>query len=135
MDNQRLGIQGIGQIAVTVRDLDRAIAFYRDTLELPFLFQAPPAMAFFDCGGVRLMLTLPESADGDRYASILYYRVPDIRAAFETLSGRGVRFDGEPHVVAELEDHTLWMAFLRDPDANLLALMTEVARSADALAP
>lgn len=121
-------IQGIGQIAVTVHDLDRAIAFYRDTLELPFLFQAPPAMAFFGCGGVRLMLTLPES-DGADHASILYYRVAEIRAAFETLSGRGVRFEAEPHAVAELEDHTLWLAFLRDPDANLLALMSEVARS------
>jgi len=126
--NEGLAIQGIGQIAVTVHDLDRAIAFYRDTLELPFLFQAPPAMAFFDCGGVRLMLTLPES-DGADHASILYYRVADIRAAFETLSGRGVRFEAEPHVVAELEDHTLWLAFFRDPDANLLALMSEVTRS------
>jgi len=126
--NEGLAIQGIGQIAVTVHDLDRAIAFYRDTLELPFLFQAPPAMAFFDCGGVRLMLTLPES-DGADHASILYYRVADIRAAFETLSGRGVRFEAEPHVVAELEDRTLWLAFFRDPDANLLALMSEVTRS------
>jgi methylmalonyl-CoA/ethylmalonyl-CoA epimerase len=119
------GIDGVGQIAVPVTDLDRAIGFYRDLLGLRFLFQAPPALAFFDVGGVRLMLDGPARASAGQ-ASVIYYRVPDLQAAHRTLSARGVRFEAEPHLVAKLPDHELWMAFLRDPDGNPLALMSEV---------
>jgi len=115
----------IGQIAVPVSDVERAIAFYRDTLGMRFLFQAPPGLGFFDCGGVRLMLDGPARAQAGT-SSVIYYRVPDLDAAFEALSARGVAFEAKPHVVAKLPDHELWMAFFRDPDANLLALMSEV---------
>lgn len=118
----------IGQIAMTVHDLDKAIAFYRDTLGFRFLFQAPPKMAFFDCGGVRLMLAVPEKPEFDHPGSILYFKVEDIRAMHRTLEDRGVRFEGEPHLVAKLETHDLWLAFFRDGDTNLLALMSEVTR-------
>lgn len=124
-DTFRLG--PIGQIAVPVSDVERAIAFYRDTLGMRFLFQAPPGLGFFDCGGVRLMLDGPAGAQAAT-GSVIYYRVPDLDAAFEALSARGVVFEAKPHVVAKLPDHELWMAFFRDPDANLLALMSEVAR-------
>jgi methylmalonyl-CoA/ethylmalonyl-CoA epimerase len=121
------GLDAIGQIAVPVRDLERAVAFYRDTLGMRFLFQAPPGLAFFDCGGVRLMLDVPaKQAQPEQQASILYYEVADLPAAFATLSGRGVVFESEPHRIAKLPDHELWMAFFRDPDRNLLALMAEV---------
>jgi methylmalonyl-CoA/ethylmalonyl-CoA epimerase len=125
-----IGVSRIGQIAMTVGDLPRAIAFYRDVLGLRFLFEAPPAMAFFDCGGVRLMLSLPEEkgdAAGQRFASIIYYAVPDIQEAAAVLVGRGVQFEAAPHVVARLPHADLWMGFLRDPDGNLLAIMSEVA--------
>ena len=119
------GLNAIGQIGVTVIDVERAVAFYGDVLGLKLLFQvATPPMAFFDCGGVRLMLSTAES--GETYSSVIYYRVADIRQAFGALSGRGVRFEGEPHLVARMPDHELWMAFFRDPDRNLLALMCEV---------
>jgi len=119
------GLRQIGQIMVTVHDLPRAVAFYGDTLGMRFLFEVPN-MAFFDCGGVRLMLGVPESPAFDHPSSVLYYRVEDLRAAHATLTGRGVRFENEPHLVARLPDHELWMAFFRDVDANLLALMSEV---------
>lgn len=119
-------LERIGQIAIAVHDLDRAVAFYRDTLKLPFLFQAPPGMAFFDCGGVRLMLTLPGESGDDHGTSNIYYQVSDIQATAETLAGRGVEFEREPQLAAKLPDHDLWMAFFRDPDRNLLALMSEV---------
>jgi catechol 2,3-dioxygenase-like lactoylglutathione lyase family enzyme len=115
----------IGQIAVPVRDVERAIAFYRDTLGMRFLFKAPPGLGFFDCAGVRLMLDAPAGAQAGN-ASVIYYRVPDLQAAFETLSDRGVSFEAKPHLIARLPDHELWMAFFRDPDGNLLALMSEV---------
>jgi methylmalonyl-CoA/ethylmalonyl-CoA epimerase len=115
----------IGQVAVPVTDVERATAFYRDTLGMRFLFAAPPGLAFFDLGGVRLMLDGPAGAQAGN-GSILYYQVADLQAAFATLSERGVRFEREPHLVAKLPDHELWMAFLRDPDGNLLALMSEV---------
>lgn len=122
------GLSTIGQIAITITGIDRAIAFYRDTLGMKLLFQVPN-MGFFDAGGVRLMLTGSETP-AERYSSILYFKVPDIQAAFQTLAARHVAFEGEPHLVARLADHDLWMAFFRDPDRNLLALMSEMPKDA-----
>ena len=119
------GLVQIGQIAVPVSDIERAVAFYRDTLGMRFLFQAPPGLGFFDCAGVRLMLDAPARAQAGN-GSVIYYKVPDLQAAFDTLSARGVVFETKPHLIAKLADHELWMAFFRDPDGNLLALMSEV---------
>jgi methylmalonyl-CoA/ethylmalonyl-CoA epimerase len=121
-----IGLEHIGQIAVNVQDLERAIRFYRDTLGMRFLFQAPPQMAFFDCGGVRLMLGVPSEPAFDHPSSIIYYRVADIHAVHDALVARGVTFTEAPHLVAKLPDHDLWLAFFRDPERNLLALMSEV---------
>jgi len=115
----------IGQIAVPVNDLDRALKFYRDALGLRFLFQAPPGLAFFDCAGVRLMLD-KAADDGQRRSSILYFRVPNIREAYQTLRGRGVRFQDEPHLIHKDVDYELWMAFFQDPEQNTLAIMNEI---------
>ncbi|MGA2039208.1 MAG: VOC family protein [Bryobacteraceae bacterium] len=122
------GLSGIGQIAITITDLERAVAFYRDTLGLNLLLQLP-GLALFDCAGVRLMLSPPEKS-GERYSSILYFKAPDIQAAAKTLEARGAPFDRLPHLVAHMPDHDLWMAFFRDPDRNLLALMSELPRAA-----
>ncbi len=119
------GLSQIGQIAVPVSDVERAIRFYRDTLGMRFLFHAPPGLGFFDLGGVRLMLDGPARAQAGN-SSVIYYRVADLSAAFETLSKRGVQFEAEPHLIAKMPDHELWMAFFRDPDNNLIALMSEV---------
>jgi methylmalonyl-CoA/ethylmalonyl-CoA epimerase len=122
----KFGLNQIGQIAVPVSDVERAIAFYRDILGMQFLLQAPPGLGFFNCDGVRLMLDAPAKAQSENYSSIIYYRVPDLQAALEALSSRGVGFEADPHLIAKLPDHELWMAFFRDPDGNLLALMSEV---------
>jgi methylmalonyl-CoA/ethylmalonyl-CoA epimerase len=119
------GLDQIGQIAVPVSDVDRAITFYRDVLGMRFLFRAPPGLGFFDCAGVRLMLDGPAAARAGN-SSVIYYKVFNLNAAFDMLSGRGVRFESKPHLIAKLADHELWMAFFRDPDGNLLALMSEV---------
>jgi len=100
-------------------------------LGMRFLFEAPPAMAFFDCGGVRLMLSLPEetgSHAGQRFAAILYYAVDDIQQAAAALIARGVVFEQPPHIVARLPHADLWMAFLRDPEGQMLAIMREAPR-------
>ena len=120
------GISRIGQIAVPVLDLDRAVAFYRDVLGLELLFQAPPGLAFFRCGGVRLMLSRREGAGAPERAGLVYYLVADLPAAHRALSGRGVQFLHPPHLIARLPDHELWMAFCRDSEGNLLGLMSEV---------
>jgi predicted enzyme related to lactoylglutathione lyase len=121
------GLRRIHQIAVTVQDVERATAFYRDALGMPLLFRAPAGLSFFDCGGVRLMLSLPEGAETPRGNSILYYGVDDIEAAHGTLVRRGVRFIGDPHVVARLPDREVWLAEFRDSEGNVLALMSERA--------
>jgi Predicted enzyme related to lactoylglutathione lyase len=119
------GLHKIGQVAVPVTHLERSIVFYRDELGMDFLFQAPPGLAFFDVGGVRLLLDAAAEPSPEKRSSILYYQVEDIDAAYETLKGRGVDFDQPPQFVAKMPDHDLWMAFLRDPDDNTLALMCE----------
>jgi catechol 2,3-dioxygenase-like lactoylglutathione lyase family enzyme len=118
------GLSQIGQIAINVQDVERATAFYRATLGMRFLF-AFPGLAFFDCGGVRLMLSRAEDPKLDHPASILYYRVPDIEAAHAALAARGVRFERPPHLVARMPDHELWLAEFVDSEDNVLALMTE----------
>jgi catechol 2,3-dioxygenase-like lactoylglutathione lyase family enzyme len=124
-----IGISRIGQIAINAHDLDRATAFYRDKLGLPLLFAAGK-LAFFDCGGVRLMLDVAEKPEFDHLSSILYFSVPDIAAAHRQMLASGVRFEDEPHVIAKMPDHDLWMTFFRDSEQNLLALMSEVPRAA-----
>ena len=115
----------IGQIAMVVKDLPRAVAFYRDVLGMKFLFQAPPALAFFDCGGIRLMLDAAAEGEFNHPGSILYYKVDDIGAAYADLQGKGVEFGGAPHMIVKMPDHELWMAFFKDGEGNTLALMHE----------
>jgi predicted enzyme related to lactoylglutathione lyase len=116
----------LGQIALTVHDIDAAVAFYRDVLGLTLLFQAPPALAFFRAGDVRLMLTLPEDGPGPAgTASVLYFKVDGIVEVESTLRQNGAAFDKGAHCIAVMPDHELWMAFFRDPSGNLLGLMEE----------
>ncbi len=123
-----LGLSTLGQLSINVVDLPRATTFYRDTLGIPFLFEVPK-MAFFDLDGVRLMLASPEGAGTDQAGSILYFRVEDLTGAHGELSGRGVRFDTVPTLIADMGDHELWMAFFKDSEENQMALMSEVAKS------
>ena len=118
----------IGQIAINAHDLDRAVHFYRDTLGLRFLFQVPN-MAFFDCGGVRLMVGIASEPRFDHPSSILYYHVADIQATHDALRARGVSFEQPPHRVAKLDHADLWLAFFPDTEGNLLALQAEIARA------
>jgi methylmalonyl-CoA/ethylmalonyl-CoA epimerase len=120
------GLESIGQIALVVHDVPRAVAYYRDVLGMKFLFSAGPTLAFFDCGGVRLMLGPASEPRFDHPASILYYRVTDIQSAFATLKGRGALVEREPQLTANMGTYELWIGFLRDPDENILALMSEV---------
>ena len=122
-----IGINGLGQVAIRAKDVERAAAFYQDVLGLKLLFKAPPGLAFFDCGGVRLMLDRAEKPEFDHPSSILYFAVPDIQAAYGKLKGSGVHFEDEPHMVARMPTHDLWMTFFHDSEGNLLALMCEVA--------
>ena len=119
------GLARIKQVAMTVRDMTRAVPFYRDTLGIRLLFEAPPNFAFFDCDGVRLMLAPPEGEFAPP-GSVLYFDVPDIRTAHADLTARGVVFKSEPHVVAKLPDREVWLADFADGEGNTLALMSEV---------
>jgi len=119
------GLRTLGQLSMNAKDLPRATAFYRDTLGVPFLFEVPK-MAFFDLDGVRLMVATPETPEYDHPGSILYFKVPDIQEAQATLAKRGVAFDTDPHLIAEMPDHQLWMSFFKDSEGNQLALMAEI---------
>ena len=118
------GLSRIHQISMRAHDIDRAVRFYRDALGLPFLFAAPPRLAFFDCAGVRLMLSTPEPGF-DHPGSVLYFAVDDIRHARQTLASRGVSFRSEPHKIATLADREVWLAEFQDTEGNTLALMSE----------
>ena len=119
------GLDQIGQIAIPVTDIERSISFYRDVLGMRFLFKAPPGLGFFDCAGVRLMLDAPAKKNAGK-GSVIYYKVKELQTTFEKLSAKGLIFEAKPHLIAKMPDHELWMAFFRDPDNNLLALMSEI---------
>ncbi|MCM3900584.1 MAG: VOC family protein [Pyrinomonadaceae bacterium] len=126
-DTKSFGLSAIAQIAVNTHDLERAIGFYRDTLGMKHLFTVPPHMAFFDCAGIRLMLSLPEKPEFDHPSSVLYFKVDNIQQATQTLTDRGVQFEEQPLFVANMGTYDLWLASFRDSENNLLALMSEVA--------
>ncbi len=118
-------LASVRQIALTVSDVTRATSFYRDALGLHFLFAAGPTLAFFDVGGVRLMLSVPEGDFTPGGGAMLYFKVGDIEATHALLASRGVDFPSEPHLIAAMPDHDLWLDEFRDPDGNPLALMCE----------
>lgn len=122
-----VNLEKIGQIAITVDDLARAKDFYQNTLGMKFLFEAGH-LAFFKCGEIRLMLTTPEKTE-PRGGTIVYFQVDDIHGTYSTLKHRGVNFIDEPHLIARMPDHELWMAFLKDPDGNILGILCEIANA------
>ena len=117
------GLSAIEQIAINVKDIDRAVAFYRDRLGMKLLFSAPPNLAFFDCDGIRLMLSPPPKPEFDHPSSIIYFKVDDIHQAHTTFAERGVQFEEKPSFVADMGTYDLWLASFRDSENNLLALM------------
>jgi methylmalonyl-CoA/ethylmalonyl-CoA epimerase len=123
--NQAFGLAQIGQIAMLVHDLERAVAFYRDRMGMQFLFSAG-TLAFFDCAGTRLMLSTPEPGQAHSGNSIIYFTVDDINATYRELTSRDVSFDDQPHIIANMGTYDLWMAFFRDSENNLLGIMSEV---------
>ena len=124
-----LGLSQIGQISMNAHDSERAVNFYRDKLGMKHLFSVPPKMAFFDCDGIMLMLSLPEKPEFDHTGSVLYFNVDNIEQAAETLAGRGVKFEEKPTFVANMGSYDLWMAFFRDSENNLLAIRSQVTHS------
>lgn len=119
-------IEKIGQIAIAITDQPASVKFYRDVLGLELLFEVPPGLAFFNCGGTRLMLTCLQGDANDHKTSVIYYKVTDITASVESLKSKGVVFEREPQMAAKMEDHELWIGFLRDPDNNLIGIMAEL---------
>ncbi len=124
---RQVGLAEIGQISVPVQDVERATTFYRDRLGMRYLFTAPPGLAFFACGSVRLMLSRPEGPDQPQRSSVLYFRVSEIKQAYRTLLERRVRFHDAPRLIAKMDTYDLWMAFFYDSEDNMLALMEEAA--------
>jgi methylmalonyl-CoA/ethylmalonyl-CoA epimerase len=116
----------VAQLLIPVEDFEKGVAFYRDVLGVPFLFAAPPQMAFFNCGGVRLLVGVMPAGQKPQRGSAIYFQVPDIRAVHSSLKDRGVNFSAEPHVVNRTPKSELWLAEFTDPDGNHLALMSEV---------
>jgi predicted enzyme related to lactoylglutathione lyase len=130
-DASQFGLSAIEQIAITVHDVDRAVEFYRDKLGMKHLFSVPPGLAFFDCDGIRLMLSTPAKPEFDHPSSIIYFKVDDIQQATQTMSERGVQFEGEPAMVADMGTYDLWLAAFRDSENNLLALMSHVPKQSN----
>jgi methylmalonyl-CoA/ethylmalonyl-CoA epimerase len=127
-DETALSLSAIEQIAVNAHDIERAVGFYRDTLGMKLLFSVPPNLAFFDCDGIRLMLSLPAKPEFDHPSSIIYFKVEDIQQASKTLAARGVKFLEQPAFVADMGSYDLWLAAFHDSEDNLLALMSHVPK-------
>src|SRR5258708_30812127 len=127
--SSNLGIKNIGQISIIGKDLPGASAFYGDTLGLPLRFPVP-TLAFFDCGGVRLMLGLPETPELDHLSSILYFRVSDLTSSHQRLVDAGVPIVAPPRLIAPMPTYDLWMNAFRDSEGNIMELMSEVPRVA-----
>jgi methylmalonyl-CoA/ethylmalonyl-CoA epimerase len=126
MADNNFSLTTIEQIAINVHDTERAVAFYRDKLGMKLIFRAPPDLAFFDCNGIRLMLSPPSKPEFDHPGSIIYYTVGNIQEAYETLVSRGVEFEEAPTLVANMGSYDLWVAAFRDSENNLLGLMSHV---------
>jgi methylmalonyl-CoA/ethylmalonyl-CoA epimerase len=120
-----LQLSEIGQIALAVSDMNTALPFYRDVLGLPFLFNAGPNLAFLAAGSVRIMLTTPEGAYTPGSNSVLYFKVTGLESTHQAVVARGAAPEQGPILTAKMPDHELWMAFVRDPDSNLIGLMEE----------
>ena len=125
METNRSAVSDIGQIAITVGDVERALVFYRDALGLAFLFSPAPTLAFLQAGTVRLMLSTPQGAGAVGANSVLYFKVVDIDAVFAAVVARGATQERAPQLAARMPDHELWIGFVRDPDGNLVGLMEE----------
>jgi predicted enzyme related to lactoylglutathione lyase len=126
MENKSsFSLSQIEQIAQPVKDLERAVGFYRTQLGMKFLFISN-GLAFFDCSGVRLLLSKPESADFDHPGSVLYFKVGDIHQAHQELLDRGVSFIDSPHIIANMGAYDLWMAFFNDSEGNMLAISGDI---------
>jgi len=122
-------IESIGQIAIAITDLKLSVEFYKNVLGLELLFEVPPGLAFYNCGGTRLMMTTLQGDKKDHNTSVIYYKVTDIHLATAGLKSKGVVFEREPQMAAKMEDHELWIGFLRDPDNNLIGIMAELPLS------
>jgi catechol 2,3-dioxygenase-like lactoylglutathione lyase family enzyme len=120
-----LNIQNIGQIAIAISDLEESVYFYEKILKLEKLFDVPPNLAFFNCSGVRLMLTTLQGDEADHNTSVIYYRIIEIEQVFDELKALQVGIERMPAMAAQMDDHELWIGFIRDPDNNLVGLMEE----------
>lgn len=120
------GITGLAQVALSVKDLDPAVAFYRDVLGLAFLFSAPPSLAFLQCGPTRVMLNGDPNAPAPGGGPILYYAVGDIHAAFEAITARGAPVKEAPKAIARVGGREVWLGFTEDPDGHPVGIMSEV---------
>jgi len=119
----------VAQLLIPVEDFEKGVTFYRDVLGVPLLFAAPSQMAFFNCGGVRLLVGVMPPGQNAQRGSAIYFQIPDIHAVYSSLKSKGVTFSAEPHVVNRTPKSELWLAEFTDPDGNQLALMSEVATS------
>jgi len=120
------GITGFAQVALNVKDLDSAVAFYRDVLGLAFLFSAPPSLAFLQCGPTRVMLNGDPKAPAPDGGPILYYAVGDIEAAFAAITAKGAPVKEAPKAIARVGGREVWLGFTEDPDGHPVGIMSEV---------
>ena len=124
----KVALSKVRQIALPVRDISEATRFYRDTLGLRHLFDAPPALSFFDCGGVHLMLAGPEGQgkDGEQQHAVLFYDVSDIKDTHAKIKSSGARSFEEPRVIARMNGREIWISSLSDGQGNVVGLMSDV---------
>lgn len=118
-------VSSLGQVAITVSNVEAATKYYREVLGLKFLFAAGPNLAFLTEGTIRIMLSTPQGSGAVAANSILYFKVRDIESTHAAVVQRGSESERAPQLAAKMPDHELWLSFVKDPDGNLVGLMEE----------
>jgi methylmalonyl-CoA/ethylmalonyl-CoA epimerase len=123
-----VALSKIRQIALPVREITEAKRFYRDILGMRHLFDAPPGLSFFDCGGVQLMLAGPEGQgkDGEQQHGVVFYDVSDIKGTHAKIESSGARTLEAPRIVARMNGREIWVSAVSDGQGNVVGLMSEV---------
>lgn len=109
----------IGYVILDVRDMERSLAFYRDTIGMAVQSESGE-FTFLDGGGIALGLRTSDEVHAGNVEIVL--SVDDIWATHHALSDAGIAFRVEPREVMREGDRSLYATDFRDPDGHAISI-------------